>query len=335
VNNDVQRRDLFLGGTALVALGLLGAKRKEPDGAKPEAESAGQDPKGGPQTAAIERHFRFGLNTSTIRGQKLPIVEEIAIAQKAGYTALEPWIDELERHQSEGGSLEDLGKRLRDAQITVESAIGFFDWVVDDRERRRRGFESARRAMDLVRRIGGKRLAAPPAGATDIPMTNLLAIADRYRALLELGDTMDVVPQVELWGGSKTLGRLGEAACVAIAAEHPKACILADVYHLYRGGSGFGGIKLLSGRSIHVFHFNDYPADPPREKATDAHRVYPGDGVAPLKPLLHDLAAGGFHVTLSLELFNRTYWAQDPLVVARTGLEKMKALFAGNAGEQD
>ena len=45
---------------------------------------------------------------------------------------MEPWIDELERYAGSGGSLEDLGKRFRDAGISVESAIGFFDWVVDD-----------------------------------------------------------------------------------------------------------------------------------------------------------------------------------------------------------
>ena len=109
----------------------------------------------------------------------------------------------------------------------------------------------------------------------------------------------------------------------------PRRAFLPDVYHLYRGGSGLGGIKLLGRDSIHVFHFNDYPADPPREKATDADRVYPGDGVAPLKGLLRDLAAGGFHVTLSLELFNRKLWSQDPLTVVQTGLEKMKALVEG------
>ena len=29
---------------------------------------------------------------------------------------------------------------------------------------------------------------------------------------------------------------------------------------------------------------------------------------------------------LSLELFNRAYWEEDPLQVAKTGLDKMKAL---------
>ena len=33
----------------------------------------------------------------------------------------------------------------------------------------------------------------------------------------------------------------------------------------------------------------------------------------------------GFNGILSLELFNREYWTQDALTVARTGLEKMRA----------
>ena len=316
---ELGRRGLILGGVAgvLSAGGAtLGGSELAPL-AGPEGDGGGASGKG---------QFLFGLNTSTIRGQKLSIVEEIELARKAGYQAMEPWIDELERYAGSGGSLEDLGKRFRDAGISVESAIGFFDWVVDDRERRRKGLESARRAMDLVRRVGGKRLAAPPVGATDQRMADMLPIAERYRTLLELGDEIGVVPQVEVWGGSKTLSRLGEAAEVAIEAHHPKACILPDVYHLYRGGSGFDGIKLLGRDSIHVFHFNDYPADPPREKATDADRVYPGDGVAPLTGLIRDLAAGGFHVTLSLELFNRKLWNQDPLTVLQAGLAKMKAV---------
>src|SRR5205823_5569035 len=101
---------------------------------------------------------------------------------------------------------------------------------------------------------------------------------------------------------------------------------LADVYHLYKGGSGFEGVRLLSGEALHVLHFNDYPAEPPRAAITDAQRVYPGDGVAPLGKLVRDLQRIGFRGVLSLELFNRDYWKQDARTVARTGLEKMRAV---------
>jgi 2-keto-myo-inositol isomerase len=150
-------------------------------------------------------------------------------------------------------------------------------------------------------------------------------VAERYRALLELGDRMGVVPEMEFWGPSPVVSRLGQAAQVAMESGHPKACILADVFHLYKGGSTLEGLRLLSGTAMHVLHFNDYPSLP-RNSITDAERVYPGDGAAPLKTILQDLKAIGFRGFLSLELFNRDYWKQDALSVARTGLEKMRSV---------
>ncbi len=276
--------------------------------------------------------FTYSLNTSTIRGQKLTLVQEVDIAVKAGYQAIEPWISELEQHVRQGGTLRDLGRRIRDAGLRVESAIGFSEWIVDDEARRRKGLEDARRAMDMVRQIGGRRIAAPPAGATKQADLSLPRVAERYRALLEVGAKMGVVPMVEVWGFSRALSRLGECAFVAVESGHSQACILADVYHLHKGGSGFGGVRLLSAAALQVFHMNDYPAKPPRAEITDADRVYPGDGVAPLPALIRDLQGLGFRGVLSLELFNRTYWKQDALAVARTGLEKMRAVVRAGLG---
>jgi len=149
--------------------------------------------------------------------------------------------------------------------------------------------------------------------------------------LLELGDKTGIVPELEFWGPSKAIGRLSEAAFIAVEAGHPKACILADVYHLYKGGSNVDGLRVLNGAALPVIHFNDYPAEPARSDITDALRVYPGDGVAPLKAILRNLKEIGFRGFLSLELFNRDYWKQDALTVAKTGLEKMKAVVKASA----
>jgi len=79
---------------------------------------------------------------------------------------------------------------------------------------------------------------------------------------------------------------------------------------------------------VQVIHMNDYPSDPPREKINDSYRVYPGDGSGPVTEILRLLHATGGQKVLSLEVFNRKYWEQDALEVARTGLEKMKAVAA-------
>ncbi len=303
-------------GTGLAAAAARGAD-------EPRADRPGPGP--GPGAGWS---IGYCLNTSTLLGQKLTLAEEVAIASEVGYDALEPWIRELDDHVKAGGSLERLGEEIRDRKLTVESMIGFFEWAVDDDARRQKAFDEAKRNMEMVRALGGKRLAAPPVGLTSTTGVNLLRVAERYRGLLEIGETFWVVPEVEVWGGSKTLNRLGEAALVAVESGHRDACILPDVYHLYKGGSSVRGLSLLGGAAIHVFHMNDYPASPPRSTISDANRVYPGDGIAPLGELVRILQAIGFRGYFSLELFNREYWKQDARVVARTGLEKMKAVVS-------
>ena len=277
--------------------------------------------------------FRFCLNTSTIRecsyqGKKVDILADIEVAAKAGYTGIEPWIGELDRYTKDGGSLKDLHKRIADAGLTVESAIGFAAFLHENDDERKKGLEEAKRCMGLVHAIGGERLAAPPVGVTDKTGLDPFKLAERYHALCELGRSEGILPQLELWGFSKTLSRLGEVAFVGIEAAHPQACFLLDVYHIFKGGSDFEGLAMFAGGRMHNFHVNDYPAEPPRATISDAHRVYPGDGVAPLDKIFRTLRDNGYHGVLSLELFNRDYWKQDALEVARTGLDKTRAAVA-------
>jgi sugar phosphate isomerase/epimerase len=269
--------------------------------------------------------FRYCLNTSTIRGQKLGLEREIDVAAEAGYGAIEPWVSTIQEYVKAGGTLAEIRKRLDGHGLTVEGAISFTQWIVDDDARRAAAIEQIKREMDLLSQIGGKRIAAPPVGATGEPLLDLKKAAERYRAILEVGDAMGVTPALELWGPSKNLHRLGDCLFVLAESGHPKACLLGDVYHIYKGGSDFAGLKLLSAGAMPVLHMNDYPADPPRDKIGDRDRVMPGDGVAPLPQILAHLQANGGPRVLSLELFSQVYWEKDPLEVAKMGLTKMKA----------
>ncbi|MBX3441896.1 MAG: sugar phosphate isomerase/epimerase [Planctomyces sp.] len=287
---------------------------------------SGQDATPKPDAA----RFRLCLNTSTIRGQELPLEQEIEIASNAGFTGIEPWISEIENAVGRGISLAELRTRINDAGLTVEGAIGFARWIVNDDIERQRGLDEMKKDMDLVRELGGTRIAAPPAGMQDEGSSplDLLEAADRYRAILELGDETGVTPMIEVWGFSKNVARLGEAALIAIESQHPKACILTDVYHLHKGGSDARSLKLLSGPALPVMHFNDYPGEKTRTELNDSDRVYPGDGIAPLTEILHILRDIGFDGALSLELFNKSYWKDDASTVAKTGIAKMKQAIA-------
>ncbi len=296
------------------------------------ALGAGLLPRGvrGAEDAAPAEPFGYCLNTSTIREQKLGIAAELELAAKVGYKGVEIWQNQIDEYVKAGGTPADLGKRARDLGLTIASTIAFYEWMVDDAARREKALEDAKRRMEEIAQMGSKHIAAPPTG--NVKGIDLMVAAERYRTYLEIGVKIGVAPAVELWGFQSNLNRLGQVAFVAIEANHPAACMVPDVYHLHRGGSGLGGIRHLSGASIAIFHVNDYPAQPEREKLKDSDRVFPGDGAAPLKQLFQDLRAIGYRGMLSLELFNPNYYKRPAEEVLREGIEKTRAAVRASLG---
>lgn len=267
--------------------------------------------------------FKFSLNTSTISGQKLGVKKYIEIASRAGYDCMELWLPDIKAYLEEGGTLPALKKYLDDSKMPVVNAIGFPAWMVDDEEKRNAGFKQMKEEMEIMAALGCPRIAAPSAGIGPAETLDMFVVGERFAKLIDLGKQTGVTPQLEFWGASRFF-HIGQALMASAVSNNSGARILADVYHLFRGNSGFDSLKMIDGSMIEVFHMNDYPASIPREQQQDKDRIYPGDGAAPFKQILTDLKNMKGPKILSLELFNREYWQQDPLQVAKTGLEKMK-----------
>ena len=282
--------------------------------------SAGETPKRKP--------FRRCLNLGTLNAFNLSLEEEIDIAAQAGYRGCEPWIFKVQQFVEQGGKLADIRKRIDDYGLAVEGLVTFFTWAIDNEEKRAAGIEQMKREMDVALQIGSSTVAATAAGITDVRHNDFRTLGDRYRTILEIGDKIGVRPLLEVWGAVQSLNSLSDLLAVASWSGHPKAALLLDVFHLFRGGSPFEGLSLLNGRQIAMFHANDYPADPPREEQSDRHRIYCGDGIAPLPMIFKTLRDIGYEGAVSFEVFNPTYRAtNDPLLVAKTGLEKLNAVL--------
>jgi len=264
------------------------------------------------------------LNTSTIRPASLK--EKIRIAGVAGYKAIELWCDDLTAHQQGGGDLKEVAGWLQDAGLYVPSVIAVFNWM-DSREGAEKdaAFEEVRRRMELAAAVGSRYIVASP--VPDHDELDAPRAASRYRGLLQMGRELGVTPAMEFLGFFHNVYRLDQALLIARAADDKDACIVMDPFHLYRGGSGFSEVADVPGSFIAICHFNDAPASPPQAEQADKDRVYPGDGILPLAKMLQDIKAAGYTGALSLELFNPSYWAQDPETVARVGLEKMQAVL--------
>jgi 2-keto-myo-inositol isomerase len=267
----------------------------------------------------------LAINSSTIR--PAPLQEKIDAAAETGWDAIELWINDLEGHEKEGGNLKDLGKAIRDKGLFVPNIIGLWNCMPATPEAFEQSLAETRERMRRSAEAGSEFVAAIP--APDRADFDLKWGAECYRRLMEIGkNDYGITVAFEFVGFLKGVYRLGQASAIALDANRRDACLIADTFHLFRGGSGFNAIKHLDGDFIANFHWNDVPGDIPREEQGDEHRVFPGDGVLPLAQVLRDLKAIGYRRTLSLEIFHREYWKQDPKVVAKNGIEKMRANIA-------
>ena len=258
------------------------------------------------------------LDTATIRPASLK--DKIKIAAKAGYDAIEPWDNELEEFEAAGGSLKDLGKKIRDLGLFVPSVIGLWNALPPTQELWDASLKDTRRRMKMASAIGAQYIQTIPntVGENYDPKW----VAARYRDIIEIGMNEFNIQPALVFVKYFPLRTMGQAAAIAFDANHPKAMIIPDVYHMHISEGGFECLKLLRGNMIAIFQFNDAPASPVLKELKDEHRVYPGDGILPLATIFKDLKATGYKGCISLEMYNPAYWKENHQQVAETGLRK-------------
>ena len=262
------------------------------------------------------------LNTSTIRPASL--LEKLSIAAESGYSAIELWNDDLTEFEQQGGSLHEIRRRAQDLGLAIPSVIALFNWMQSAGASKKEAFAECRRRMTQAAAVGARYIVASP--VPDNQNVDIGHAAGRYRELLELGEQVGVLPAMEFLGFFRNVYQLEQALAVARQAGHAGASIVLDPFHLYRGGSGFGGLKAIGSMKISICHFNDAPSMPPQFEQGDSDRVYPGDGILPLTQMLRDLEGIGYNGYLSVELFNPSYWQQDLRKVAATARRKTEAI---------
>jgi 2-keto-myo-inositol isomerase len=89
-----------------------------------------------------------------------------------------------------------------------------------------------------------------------------------------------------------------------------------DTFHFYAGNSSFEAIENLNPEKLFIFHIND-AENLPKEDLTDAHRLYPGTGILPIKEIKERFDKIGYDRMVSIEIFRPEYWNEDPFEVAK------------------
>ena len=268
----------------------------------------------------------FGLNSWTT-GDRSGLRDDLRVAAGAGYQFVEMRDWKIEKHLAEGGRLDELRDLAHDTGLGILSVNTLEDSTDAEGTRleklvaRCRRLASWAEALDCPYVIAGpsylQQDAAPPPHMRERAAAALARYAE---AAAEHGRRI----AFEFHGYARcTINRLDQATAILDAIGDPRIGLVIDAFHFYVGASSLDDLAALDPTRLLIVHLADVEhAD--RSRLGKPNRVMPGDGVLPLADLVGGIRRSGYDGPYSLELFREEYWAMDPLIVARRGLDSMK-----------
>ena len=260
--------------------------------------------------------MKIALNGATT--MKADLETDIRAAAEAGFELIEIWAAKL-RVFLKTKTVEDLGRLL--AEHNLEP------WSINSIEhitfRNEADYAKIKAECEELSAIAGK-LGCPyivvVPGKLPENATKEEIIDESVRVLNELADIS------EPHGVSLAFEFLGQTDCsvqtldlcneIVEKIDRKSIGNVLDTFHFYAGNSSFEAIDTLRPEKLFIFHIND-AEDLPKDVLTDAERLYPGEGILPIKEIKARFDKIGYDRMVSIEIFRPEYWDQDPFEVAR------------------
>lgn len=259
--------------------------------------------------------MKIALNGATT--MHADIETDIKAAQKAGYDFVEIWAAKLRTFLKTREAAE-LAALFAESEIRPYS-INSIEHITF---RTPKDYESIKAECAELSRIAGE-LNCPYI----VVVPGKMPENGGREAIIEesvsvLNELADIASE---HGVSLAFEFLGQKDCsvqtLDLCAEIVEACgrddigLVLDSFHFYAGGSSFEALSGLDPAKLFIFHIND-AEDLPIEQLTDAHRLFPGEGILPLARLKKEFDRIGYDRMVSIEIFRPEYWNMDPFEVA-------------------
>jgi 2-keto-myo-inositol isomerase len=251
--------------------------------------------------------------------------EDVAAFADAACPAMEVWLTKLENHL-ESHSAPDTHKLLEDRHMTLAVAAYQGGLLLSQGEQRKANYDHFRRRLDLCQRFGIPTLVvvADFVGAVDATALERAVVSLKQAA--QWAAAFDVRLALEFRGSATFCASLDTALALVADCAEPNVGINFDVFHYYTGPSKFEDLDLLTAENLVHVQLCDL-AGVPRELATDADRILPGEGDFRLGPILERFRAIGYTGWVSLELMNPTLWQMKATQVAEIGITALRRLL--------
>lgn len=242
-------------------------------------------------------------------------------ADAAG-SAIELWLTKLEEYLATHGPSE-VKSRAADRGLRLAAAAFQGGLLVSQGEARRVAWDQFQGRLELCARLEVPVLVVAadflgPFNQTDIERA-VVSLAQAGQAAAAHG----VKIAVEFQAKNTFVNNLETAVMLIESARQPNVGLCLDLFHFFVGPSKFEDLSHLSPTNLFHVQVSDV-ADRPRELATDADRIMPGDGDFRLQPVFEHLRRTGYDGAVSLELLNPMFWQIPARQIGEIGLTALR-----------
>ena len=254
---------------------------------------------------------------------------DLTAYSRAGWTAVELWLTKLETYL-EGQTVQAVKTLLADKGLSPMAAAAQGGLLLSAGAERDAHWEHFRRRLAILQELGVPRLIVTADFNRELVPEDYGRAA---QALIEVGAlarSHDVAIALEFQKGARFCASLDTTLALIAQSSAEGVGVCLDLFHYYTGPSKLEDFALLKQERLFHVQMSDL-AGVPREVATDAQRILPGDGDLALDVIVQALKRIGYDGWVSLELMNPTLWQVRARSVAEIGLAALLRVLGAQA----
>lgn len=267
---------------------------------------------------------KFSFNTANLTGS---FADKLAALEESGFGSMTLWPADLFVHFEDP---EATIASIKASKVSVSAYQCVRDLEGSAPEVKKRKFELARQFMDQMKLVGCDTLVLCSNVNEDVDRNWARAVQD-VRELGELAKAHNIRIAFEPICYGHWINNYITGWELVRDVDHSHVGLVLDAAHIFLPETPLKPIETIPKDKIFLVELNDFPGTTfDKRELLRNYRLFPGEGVRPLREFVDRVRATGYDGVVSLEVFNARYRAADPRFVAKRGMQSLEKLLGSN-----
>ncbi len=257
--------------------------------------------------------------------------EDVAAFAEAGWPAMEVWLTKLENHL-QNHSVSTTHKLIEERGIILAAAAYQGGLLLSQGDARREHFDHFKRRLAICQEFAIPTMLLVADFVQRVDAISLERAVVSLRQAAQWADGFGVRIALEFRADGTFCTCLDTALTLIEQCGEPNVGVNLDLFHWWKGPSKWEDLERLTNANLFHVQLADV-AGIPRELATDADRIMPGDGDFRILPIFDHLRKMAYDGYVSLELMNPELWQVKITQIAELGLAAMRRFIPGSESD--